>query len=85
MKSGREQKTLPYLFKVVDLPEEGLPTRPIRGSRGISRHGISRYRGSLMVLRHCATTAMSPFVRRLTLARNNVANRDVGAQAFVGA
>jgi hypothetical protein len=23
------------LFSVVDLPEEGLPTRPIRGSRGI--------------------------------------------------
>ena len=24
-----------YLFKVVDLPEDGFPTRPIRGSRGI--------------------------------------------------
>ena len=23
------------LFKVVDLPEEGLPTSPMRGSRGI--------------------------------------------------
>lgn len=23
------------LFNVVDLPEEGFPTRPIRGSRGI--------------------------------------------------
>lgn len=23
------------LFRVVDLPAEGLPTRPIRGSRGI--------------------------------------------------
>jgi hypothetical protein len=24
-----------HLFSVVDLPDEGLPTRPIRGSRGI--------------------------------------------------
>lgn len=24
-----------YLFRVVDFPEEGLPTRPIKGSRGI--------------------------------------------------
>jgi hypothetical protein len=26
-----------YLFKVVDLPDDGLPTRPMRGSRGILR------------------------------------------------
>lgn len=24
-----------YLFKVVDFPDDGLPTRPINGSRGI--------------------------------------------------
>jgi len=24
-----------YLFNVVDLPDDGLPTRPMRGSRGI--------------------------------------------------
>ena len=24
-----------YLLRVVDLPDEGLPTRPMRGSRGI--------------------------------------------------
>lgn len=28
-----------YLFKVVDLPDDGLPTRPISGSRGIVRSG----------------------------------------------
>lgn len=27
------------LFSVVDLPDDGLPTRPIRGSRGISNGG----------------------------------------------
>ena len=26
---------LAHLFNVVDLPEDGLPTRPINGSRGI--------------------------------------------------
>ncbi len=26
---------LPYLFKVVDLPDDGFPTRPMSGSRGI--------------------------------------------------
>ena len=25
-----------YLFKVVDLPDDGLPTKPMRGSRGIT-------------------------------------------------
>lgn len=28
-------KSSPYLLSVVDLPDEGLPTRPISGSRGI--------------------------------------------------
>ena len=27
----------PYLLRVVDLPDEGFPTRPMRGSRGISK------------------------------------------------
>jgi hypothetical protein len=26
-----------YLFRVVDLPDDGLPTSPMRGSRGIVR------------------------------------------------
>lgn len=25
-----------YLFSVVDLPDDGLPTKPIRGSRGMA-------------------------------------------------
>jgi len=28
---------LANLFSIVDLPDEGLPTRPIKGSRGIAR------------------------------------------------
>ena len=28
-----------YLLRVVDLPDDGLPTNPIRGSRGITRNG----------------------------------------------
>lgn len=28
-----------YLFSVVDLPEDGLPTSPMRGSRGMTREG----------------------------------------------
>ena len=33
----RIQRTMPAnLFKVVDFPDEGLPTSPINGSRGIS-------------------------------------------------
>jgi len=31
-----------YLFNVVDLPEEGLPTRPIRGSRGMLWEVVER-------------------------------------------
>jgi hypothetical protein len=30
------------LFNVVDLPEEGFPTRPIRGSRGILGSNVER-------------------------------------------
>lgn len=29
------KRQAPHLFNVVDLPDEGLPTRPISGSRGI--------------------------------------------------
>ena len=29
-----------YLFRVVDLPDDGLPTSPMRGSRGIARGGL---------------------------------------------
>ena len=38
---------LPYLFKVVDLPDEGLPTRPINGSRGMMACGRSSSRSHL--------------------------------------
>lgn len=27
-----------HLFNVVDLPDEGLPTKPMRGSRGMIDH-----------------------------------------------
>ena len=33
MKEG--WRGIAHLFRVVDLPDEGLPTRPMRGSRGI--------------------------------------------------
>ena len=29
-----------YLLRVVDLPDDGLPTSPMRGSRGIARSGL---------------------------------------------
>lgn len=34
-----------HLFSVVDLPEEGLPTRPISGSRGMSNKRKERRTG----------------------------------------
>lgn len=37
MKEG--WRGIAHLFRVVDLPDEGLPTRPMRGSRGIFGQG----------------------------------------------
>jgi hypothetical protein len=39
-----------YLFKVVDLPDDGLPTRPMRGSRGI----LGGWRGTRKMGRNVA-------------------------------
>jgi hypothetical protein len=45
------------LFSIVDLPDEGLPTRPINGSRPIS---CAVRVSSLMLLRVCCEAAV-PF------------------------
>lgn len=34
-----------HLLSVVDLPDEGLPTRPIRGSRGIVQRSVNSIEG----------------------------------------
>jgi len=36
-----------YLFRVVDLPDDGLPTRPMRGSRGILGWEYGEERGRI--------------------------------------
>jgi hypothetical protein len=37
----RSWRTIEYLFSVVDLPEDGLPTSPMRGSLGMVCYDVS--------------------------------------------
>lgn len=36
-RAASDDRTVANLFRVVDFPEDGFPTNPIKGSRGIAR------------------------------------------------
>ena len=58
-----------YLFRVVDLPDDGLPTRPMRGSRGIlgvwrgTRKDRGALEGMLRKIKFSCLTHKSPPVK----------------------
>jgi len=45
----RSWRTAQYLFSVVDLPDDGLPTNPMSGSRGIACYEVMKWCGDCCI------------------------------------